>query len=92
VRLARTLDELKTAIPKGRPDAVIADLETIDLSQIEELTNEYQVPVVCTHRLPDECLWAAALAAGAVDFCQDSDSAGIVTALTRHRFARSTAA
>jgi DNA-binding NtrC family response regulator len=92
VRLARSLDELRSAIPKGRPDAVVADLETVTLEQVHELTAEFQVPVVCTHRLPDESMWTAALSAGAIDICQNSDVDGITEALKRNRFARSTAA
>ncbi len=92
VRLARSRDELRSAIPKVRPDAVIVDLETVTLADVQQLTSEFQVPVVCTHRLPDESLWTAALGAGAVDICQNSDAAGIVTALRRERRARSTAA
>ena len=40
----------------------------------------------------DEDMWTAALSAGAIDICQNSDADGITEALKRNRFARSTAA
>jgi len=37
-------------------------------------------PIVCTHRLADETMWANALAAGAADCCYASDVRAIVLA------------
>jgi DNA-binding NtrC family response regulator len=89
----RSLDELRTAIARLRADAVIVDLETISLADIASLHQEFQVPVVCTHRVPDEELWTAALDAGAADVCDRLDFPAIVRAVTQsHAVTRSTAA
>jgi DNA-binding NtrC family response regulator len=82
VRLAHSLEELKAAIPRYRIEAVVADLETVALDDIAELSRT--VPVICTHRVPDEPMWAAALAAGALDVCPSSDANGIVSSLRRN--------
>jgi hypothetical protein len=39
---------------------------------------------VCVHRLADDCMWAQALAVGAVDCCQSNDVRGILLASARH--------
>ncbi len=93
VRMAKSADEVKQAIPRLRVDAVIANLEAIGLDDVAALTREFNLPIVCTHRLPDEELWTAAMDAGAIDFCQSGDVDAIITALSRHiGAARSTAA
>jgi hypothetical protein len=95
-RLAKSvgsLDELRSAIARVRADAVIVDLETISLADIASLYQEFQVPVVCTHRIPDEELWTAALDAGAVDVCDRLDFPAIMRAVHQsHTIARSNAA
>jgi DNA-binding NtrC family response regulator len=83
VRLARSLDELRSDIPRHRVDIVVADLETVALPEIARLRSEFALPVICTHRIPDEDIWTAALQAGAADVCANSDAAAIVAALQR---------
>jgi hypothetical protein len=39
---------------------------------------------VCTHRIPDDEMWAEALTAGAIDCCQNADVAGILDAVQRN--------
>jgi DNA-binding response OmpR family regulator len=85
VRLARSLDELRSDIPRHRVDAVVADLETVALPEISQLRREFGVLVICTHRIPDEDIWTAALQAGADDVCANSDALAIVAALHRSR-------
>ena len=41
------------------------------------------MPIVCTHRIPDEQMWAAALAAGAEDVCPNDDVANVLTSVLR---------
>ncbi len=84
VKVAHSLDELRLAIPRHRADAVVADLETVALPEIADLSKEFELPVVCTHRIPDEALWAAALEAGAIDVCPNSDPRTIVDTLERN--------
>jgi DNA-binding response OmpR family regulator len=85
VSVARSLDEVRSAIPRNRPELAVVDLETISLPEVEKLCREFRgVPIVCTHRLPDEQMWAAALAAGALDVCQTNDVQSILLAVRRN--------
>jgi len=94
VAVARSLDEVRHAIPKHRAQVAIVDLEMVNLKDVEELCNDFgETQVVCTHRVPDEEMWAEALTAGAVDCCQNADIAGILDAVRRNVLhARATAA
>ena len=84
VALARSLDEVRSAIPKHRADVAVIDLEMTSLNDIDALHREFRgVDIVCTHRLADEHLWTQALAAGATDCCHPSDVRSIVFAATR---------
>jgi hypothetical protein len=65
-----------------RADAIVADLETVSLADVASLLREYHVPVVCTHRIPDEDIWTAAMDAGALDVCGRLDVGAIVRAIT----------
>jgi len=85
VRLAASLAEARSAIPRHRADFVIADLELVGVAEVEQLRRDFtSLSIVCTHRLPDEKLWAAALQAGALDCCHASDVRSIVLAAMRN--------
>jgi Response regulator containing a CheY-like receiver domain and an HTH DNA-binding domain len=74
VYVARTPEEVRSAVPKHRADVVIADLEVLGLSEIEQLHKDFDhLSIVTTHRVADEELWAQSLQAGAVDCCYPSD-------------------
>ncbi len=94
VAVARSIDEVKRAIPKHRAQLAIVDLELASLRDVRELCQEFNATsVVCTHRIPDEEMWMDALAAGAIDCCQNADVSGIVQAVDRNlKLARSNAA
>ncbi len=94
VSVANSLEEMRRAIPKHRAQLAIVDLELASLTDVEQLSHEFgHTSIVCTHRIPDEEMWASALAAGAIDCCQNADASGIVQAVTRNvRLARSNAA
>ena len=94
VSVANSLDEVRHAIAKVRAQVAIVDLETADLKQVRDLCTEFgQTQVVCTHRIPDEEMWAEALSAGAIDCCHNADVAGIMDAVRRNvQLARSKAA
>lgn len=79
VAVARSLEELKDAIPKHRADVAIVDLELVGLPELEHLHQSFRATsIVCTHRVADEEMWASALAAGASDMCASGDVDGIV--------------
>ncbi|MBZ5722204.1 MAG: hypothetical protein LAO03_17670 [Acidobacteriia bacterium] len=85
VRMVRSLDELRTSIPKHRCDVVVLDMEVATLSDVERLSREFpQACIVCTHRLADEEMWTAALNAGAVDICPSTDAQSILMAALRN--------
>ena len=94
VSVARSLDEVRTAIPKHRAQLAILDLELASVEDVERLVREFNhTSIVCTHRIPDDEMWAAALSAGAIDCCPSDDAACIVEAVDRHvNRARSNAA
>ncbi len=59
IAIARSLEEIRHAIPKHRAQFAIVDLELANVSDIEKLCSEFgQTQVVCTHRVPDEEMWA----------------------------------
>ena len=93
ITVARSLEEVRNAIPKHRAQLAIVDLDLASLEDVERLTHDFNhTSIVCTHRIPDEEMWALALAAGAIDCCQNADVSGIVQAATQVKLARSTAA
>jgi len=79
VTVARSLEELREAIPRHRAKVAIVDLELVGLPDLEGLHQAYRgTSIVCTHRVADEEMWASALAAGASDMCSSTDVDGIV--------------
>ena len=94
VSVACSLEEARSAIPKHRAQLAIVDLELASVEDVERLAHEFgHTSIVCTHRIPDDEMWAAALAAVAIDCCQNADVSGIVAAASRNiTLARSNAA
>ena len=85
VAVARSMDEVRHAIPKHRAQLAIVDLELLNFGDVKQLCSDFgQTQVVCTHRIPDEEMWAEALTAGAIDCCQNADIAGILDAVRRN--------
>jgi DNA-binding response OmpR family regulator len=80
VRLTRSLDEFRHALPSSRAQLAVVDLETIPLHEVAQLAREFHVPIICTHRVPDEEMWTAALDAGALDVCSNDDVNAILSA------------
>ena len=84
VVVARSLKELRDAIPRNDARAAIVDLELIGLSGLADLHETYRdTTIVCTHRVADEEMWAAALAAGASDMCSSGDLDDVVRCILR---------
>jgi hypothetical protein len=89
-----SLDDVRETVAKHRAHILVLDLDTASLAELRELGSEFSnLSIVCTHRLPDEQMWSNALAAGAIDCCQESDLHGILMAVRRNApLARGTAA
>jgi DNA-binding NtrC family response regulator len=92
VRTVSSADELRSALPRVSADVIVADLETITLEEVADLHRKFHLPVVCTHRIPDEDIWTAAMEAGALDVCSRTDVGAIVRAITDMRYSHSNAA
>jgi DNA-binding NtrC family response regulator len=81
VKSFASFKDLQAAVIKLHADAVIADLETITLKEVADLCHDFGLPVICTHRVPDDELWMAAIDAGASDVCERSDVAAMMRAI-----------
>jgi DNA-binding NarL/FixJ family response regulator len=84
IHLTRSGEELRDRVAKNRPEAVILDMEYSRLTDIRNLREDFpSLPIVCTHRIPDEELWIAALEAGANDVCSADDVKSVLTSVLR---------
>jgi DNA-binding response OmpR family regulator len=85
VHLTRSGDELRERIVRNRPEAVILDMESSRLTDVRNLHRDFPtLPIVCTHRVPDEELWIAALEAGASDVCPADDVPNVLSSVLRN--------
>jgi DNA-binding NarL/FixJ family response regulator len=81
VHVAQSVDELRHAAAKHQPFAIIVDLETASLGEVESLKRDFQeTRIVCNHRVADEEMWTRSLNVGADDCCPSSDMRGILLA------------
>lgn len=81
VHVATSVDELRHAVAKHRPYAVVVDLESATFGEVEALKQEFAgIRIICNHRVADEEMWARTLSIGAEDCCPSSDTRGILTA------------
>ncbi len=81
VHVAQSVDELRHAAAKHQPFAIIVDLETASLGEVESLKRDFQeTRIVCNHRVADEEMWTRSLNVGADDCCPSSDMRGILMA------------
>lgn len=84
IHLARSGAELRERIAKNRPAAVILDMEYSRLTDVQNLREDFpSLPIVCTHRIPDEKLWIAALEAGASGVCRAADVQNVLISVLR---------
>jgi DNA-binding response OmpR family regulator len=84
VHVARSVDELRHAAIKYRPAAMVLDLESASLAEVEILKKEFEgVRVICNHRVADEEMWTRTLNVGADDCCPSSDMRGIHSSAVR---------
>lgn len=81
VHVATSVDELRYAVAKHRPYAVVVDLESATFSDIEALKHEFGgIRIICNHRVADEEMWTKTLSIGADDCCPSSDTRGLLLA------------
>jgi len=84
VHVAKSVDELRSAVAKYRSEAIVLDLESASLADVEKLKKEFDgVRVICTHRVADEEMWTRTLNVGADDCCPSSDMRGILSSAMR---------
>ncbi len=85
VHMTRSGAELRERVAKNRPTVVILDIEHSRLSDVQTLRDDFpSLPIVCTHRVPDEELWIAAMEAGASDVCRADDVENVLTSALRN--------
>ena len=84
VYLTCSRDELRAQLTQNLPEVVVLDIESSRLTDVASLHDEFPaLPIVCTHRVPDEEMWMAALQAGASDVCAASDVDNVLTSVLR---------
>jgi DNA-binding NtrC family response regulator len=84
VHLTRSREELRERLTKHHPQAVVLNIEDWRLVDVQTLHQDFpSLPIVCTHRVPDEEMWMAAMDAGASDVCPADDVANVLTSVRR---------
>jgi DNA-binding NarL/FixJ family response regulator len=85
VHVTGSHEQLLDNVTRSRPEAVVLNLEHSPLANVESLHENFPyLPIVCTHRVPDEEMWMAALAAGACDVCPADDVNNVLTSVLRN--------
>ena len=94
VHITGSHDELRDNVTRTQPQAVVLNIEHWRLTEVESLHQAFPpLPIVWTHRIPDEEMWMAALTAGACDVCPADDVNDVLTSVLRSTaVSRSTAA
>jgi DNA-binding NtrC family response regulator len=84
VQLINSREELRDRLAHHHPEAVVLNIEQWRLTDVQNLHHDFpQLPIVCTHRIPDEEMWMAALEAGASDICPADDVENVLTSVLR---------
>jgi DNA-binding NtrC family response regulator len=84
VHVIQSREELRERLVKHHPEAVVLNIEYWRLTDVESLHRDFpELPIVCTHRIPDEEMWMAALEAGASDVCPTGDVQNVLTSVRR---------
>jgi hypothetical protein len=93
VHLTRSREELRERLIKNNPEAVVLNIEYWRLTDVESLHHDFPaLRIVCTHRVPDEEMWMAALEAGASDVCPSDDVENVLSSVRRSMALSQTAA
>ncbi|HEY6337199.1 MAG TPA: hypothetical protein VIW68_01775 [Candidatus Sulfotelmatobacter sp.] len=84
VHLTGSREDLQDEVAQNRPVVAVLDVEASRFSDVENLHRDFpSLLIVCTHRIPDEEMWMAALEAGAVDVCASHDVEAVLTSVLR---------
>ena len=84
VHVIHSREELRERLAQNLPEAVVLNIEYWRLTDVENLHHDFpEVPIVCTHRIPDEEMWMAALEAGASDVCPADDVQNVLSSVRR---------
>jgi len=84
VHLTSSREELRDQLANNRPQAVVLNIEYSRLADVQSLRRDFPaLPIVCTHRVPDEEMWTAAMDAGASDVCPVDDIENVLTSVRR---------
>jgi DNA-binding NtrC family response regulator len=84
VHITGSREELRARVERNQPEAVVLNIEYWRLADVESLHHDFpKLPIVCTHRIPDEEMWMAALEAGASDVCPADDVGNVLSSLLR---------
>jgi CheY-like chemotaxis protein len=76
--------ELRDLVAQNFPEVAVLDVEGLQFADIEKLHQDFpSLLILCTHRIPDEEMWMAALEAGAVDVCPSQDVEAILASILR---------
>ncbi len=85
VNVADSVEDVHSTLVKYRAEVLVLDMEGAHLDLVARMHRDFPgVCIVCTHRVADEAMWAAALDVGASDYCQTSDTEGILLAAIRN--------
>jgi DNA-binding response OmpR family regulator len=84
VHVADSDRELRDLVTQNLPEVAVLDVEGLQFSDVEKLHQDFpSLSILCTHRVPDEEMWMAALEAGAVDVCPSYDVEAILASILR---------
>jgi DNA-binding NarL/FixJ family response regulator len=84
VQVIRDREELPESVSSHHPSVLVMNIEHWRLQEVENLHHEFPaLSIVCTHRVPDEDMWMAALEAGASDVCPSDDVSHLLTSVLR---------
>jgi DNA-binding NarL/FixJ family response regulator len=84
VHVIESREDLRENVARNNPEAVVLNIEHWRLTDVQSLHDEFpSLPIVCTHRVPDEEMWMAALEAGASDVCPADDAENVLTSVLR---------
>lgn len=84
VHVTRSHQEVRDHLISTLAEAAVLNIEELRLTDIESLRREFPaLLIVCTHRIPDEEMWMAALGAGATDVCPVDDAENVVNSVRR---------
>ena len=84
VHVTRSREELRDQVTTNQAEAVVLNIEHWRLTDVERLHKDFPaLLIVCTHRVPDEEMWMAALEAGASDVCPADDVGNVLSSVQR---------